>query len=379
MECVEIKALLSEFIDGTLDAQTMAAVEAHVSTCKGCEEELKSLSVVVEELGALDPIKAPDDFLEKIHERMAPRHGFYRILRKLFFPLHVKIPLELAGAATMALLVLFVLNVQQSEKGIVQSPKVSTYKMDVETDTTGRTKSELKKEANGTRSVLEAAPAEQSDTEDVMVARKAVERPVKPRPKRKFELTPSVLQQTQSVQPVREREQMELELVLKTGAVGSANISGVVQEAAPPLDEGIRSRGEEAGYMESSGIKAMGRQGEMVEEMKKDKPDEEKQAIVLSARERTSLKDESGSPLSFAENPLDNVKHLVERVEGKVVSVEYDREAELKFIHAEIPTKHYDSFCSGLSRMAELQKPPSVPFDKGLETIRIRIRFISPK
>ncbi len=378
MECGEIKALLSEFIDGTLDSETMAMVETHITTCKGCEEELTSLSAVVKELGALDPVKAPDDFLEKIHERMAPRQGFYRVLRTLFLPLHIKIPLELAGAATMALLVLFVLNVQQSKKGMVQGPSVSTYKMDLDREATGRTKSELKKQAKGSRPVLEAPPAEQSETEDVMVAQKSVERPVKPRPKRKFELTPSVLQQTKTVQPVRERDSMELELAGKRGAVGGVDTPNVAQKAARPPEKSAHAREEEAAYMDSAERKAIFSQGLQVEGMNQDQLAEDKQVMVLSVRERTLLKDESGPPLSFAKNPLDTVKHLVERADGNVVSVEYDRETErLKYIHAEIPGKHYASFCRELNRMAELQKPPSVPFENGLETVRIRIRFIS--
>jgi len=65
MECAGVKKLLSEYIDGSLDAQAGAAVKDHVSTCKGCKEELASLSAMVEALGSLEPVKAPADFLEK--------------------------------------------------------------------------------------------------------------------------------------------------------------------------------------------------------------------------------------------------------------------------------------------------------------------------
>ena len=126
MECARIKELLSEYIDGTLDAQARAVVENHVATCKSCKEELASLSALVEELGSLEPVKAPEDFLEKIHERMESRFGFDRIVRKLFMPFGIKIPLELAAAATIAILVISVLSIQQTEKQIVQIPKVST-------------------------------------------------------------------------------------------------------------------------------------------------------------------------------------------------------------------------------------------------------------
>ena len=50
MECGRVKKLLSEYIDGSLDAQVGAAVKDHVSICNGCKEELVSLSAMVEEM-----------------------------------------------------------------------------------------------------------------------------------------------------------------------------------------------------------------------------------------------------------------------------------------------------------------------------------------
>ncbi|MBW2557035.1 MAG: zf-HC2 domain-containing protein, partial [Deltaproteobacteria bacterium] len=96
MECALIQERLSEYIDGTLDANDRTAVENHISSCKSCKEDLSSLIEMVEELHAMDPVEAPADFLEKIHERMDSRFSLDRIIRKLFIPFRIKIPLELA-------------------------------------------------------------------------------------------------------------------------------------------------------------------------------------------------------------------------------------------------------------------------------------------
>ena len=82
MDCAAIIERLSEYIDGTLDVQTRTAVEKHIAVCENCKQELASLRSVVEELGALDLVKPPADFLEKIHERLETRSGFKNILRK---------------------------------------------------------------------------------------------------------------------------------------------------------------------------------------------------------------------------------------------------------------------------------------------------------
>ncbi len=380
MECVEIKALLSEFMDDMLDAQTRAAVEAHVSTCRECTEELASLRALVKALGALEPIQAPDDFLEKVHERMTPRRGFYRILRKLFVPLHIKIPLELAGVATMALLVLLVLNVQQSDKGIVQRLKSSSDKINVDTDTAGSVKSNYRQESKGVGPLFEAETVRKPRSVDGMIPPETVEKSVaEPKAKRKFELTPSVIQQTPIVPPVISREPVELELVIKTGIAGSAHSPAVPQEKTQPLEKSSRFGGGAAEDLASSDIKTSDQQAEAVEGRINLPLTEKKEALLLSARERPLLKDETGPELLFAENPLNAVQHLVARVAGKVVSVEYHGDTDqLKIIHTEIPIQHYSWFCTELSRMAELLNPPSAPLGMSPDTLRIRIRFEAP-
>ena len=122
MECVRVKELLSEYIDDTLDHETRKTVEKHLSTCKGCAEELASLRSLVEELGSLEKVKPPADFLEQLHERLEAPSGFTRIVRKLFVPFHVKIPLELATATLLAVLVFSLFHTQMTEKPMIQTP-----------------------------------------------------------------------------------------------------------------------------------------------------------------------------------------------------------------------------------------------------------------
>jgi predicted anti-sigma-YlaC factor YlaD len=51
MECAKIKDLLSEYIDGTLDAQPKALIDEHLLACPKCNEELASLKTLIRELG----------------------------------------------------------------------------------------------------------------------------------------------------------------------------------------------------------------------------------------------------------------------------------------------------------------------------------------
>jgi len=85
MKCAGIKQLLSEYIDGVLDAQTRTGIKEHIATCAGCQKEMEELKVLVEDLGSLKHAKAPDDFLDRLHERIEPRSGFGKIIKRYLF------------------------------------------------------------------------------------------------------------------------------------------------------------------------------------------------------------------------------------------------------------------------------------------------------
>ncbi len=58
MECLKIRELLSDYMDGILDEEVKVKVEEHLLTCKGCKEELASLKALIEELNSLDSVSA---------------------------------------------------------------------------------------------------------------------------------------------------------------------------------------------------------------------------------------------------------------------------------------------------------------------------------
>jgi len=122
MNCSEIKELLSEYVDEVLDAKTKALVDEHLSTCKDCQQELASLKTLVNELGSLESVAPPSDFLTQVHERMEQRSWCSKILRAVFVPMRIKIPLEFAGAAAMAILAFTLFHIQQVHYKMAEAP-----------------------------------------------------------------------------------------------------------------------------------------------------------------------------------------------------------------------------------------------------------------
>ncbi len=120
MKCNQAKEFLSAYIDKMLDLVARKKLELHRNSCHGCTEELLTLKKYISEVGSLRPVKAPDDFLGKVNDRIKLRFEFEKITRALFIPVKIKLPLEAAGVVLT--IVLVVITYRIIEPGINYYP-----------------------------------------------------------------------------------------------------------------------------------------------------------------------------------------------------------------------------------------------------------------
>ena len=230
MDCTGIQKLLSEYIDGILDAKTTKTVEEHIATCEDCKETFASLSAMVEELNALESVKPPADFLEKIHQRMEPRSDFSRIFRKLFVPFKIKIPLQLAAAATASLLVVMVLSLQKSEYQKMQPLKASKSEWFAEKPKADDLTPEFKTKTKPPAPVLEEIPERLSDSEPGMPAQRSRARtPVQPSIQSESEPSSSSVLAKTGPSPGK-AQLLELALLLKPSVIGTAYTTDIARQ-----------------------------------------------------------------------------------------------------------------------------------------------------
>ena len=343
MDCAAILELLSEYVDGTLDAQARKAVEKHIALCENCQQALASIRAVVEELGALEPVKPPEDFLEKIHERMETRSGFTKIFRTFFVPFHIKIPLELAAAATVTILVVLVLNIQQPEIQMMKPLTGTTSQTTGKNLKADHIKPALKKPAEPPATVLEESPAKRSDNESVRLTRRSRIKTDTPLLQKEAKSFSSIMAKGESTPAAEKgRHPIELVLLLKTGVIGGTFKPGIAMQAAPLLESQKSTVEKESAHTDSFERK-----------------------IDAGEKDRTT-------------DLVARIKHIIDDVQGKVLAVEYDGHAEkLPFIDAEIPARSYESFCTQLTGLTSFKIPPPDVANKDLETILVRIRFLT--
>jgi len=338
MECARMREFLSEYIDGTLDAHTKALVEEHLQACGECEQELASLKAVVKELGSLEQVEAPKDFLDKVHERIERRSLFLGILRKLFVPARIKIPLQFATVAATAVLVFAVFTMMQRPKQVADMPLASRQMRIAEKPTIDSDELASRKGSYGLRSVL---------------------------------------RKTSAPQGAREGKPIELVLLVKTETSGEAHPPLAGMGAIATKEKARMIEGEERAIADAQETERA-RQAAPKARLSETWREQEMRPPALQKEGAPELKDEAVPPPPRAGEAISKVQDLIGLVGGKVLSEEYGiKSGSPHYITAKIPAENYHSFIERLGGLGVLQPPaPAIP-ERDQDTVQIRIQFIS--
>ena len=74
-ECLELRDLSSDYIDGELDQETDDKVRSHLEWCALCQAFINTLKATVALLGSSDTPEPPASLAERIHERLQKEAG----------------------------------------------------------------------------------------------------------------------------------------------------------------------------------------------------------------------------------------------------------------------------------------------------------------
>lgn len=95
MEHAEIRRKLSAYLDNAVSGEEKEEIKRHLGRCGNCRVALADLELTVERLRSLPEVEPPPwlagKIMAKVRDAAAPKP---RLWQRLFFPLHVKLPLE---------------------------------------------------------------------------------------------------------------------------------------------------------------------------------------------------------------------------------------------------------------------------------------------
>jgi hypothetical protein len=349
MPCDQFKEILSEYIDGSLTGQRKTQLEDHLSVCDRCREELASLKALVSELGSLEPVKAPPDFLDQLHNRIESRFTLSRLVRMLFVPVPVKIPLEVATVAALVILIFVGLTPPQREGQIVPMPESSKPVMVAKKAMVDHEEPIPTERAPERRRPLEEAPTALPEGRKETVGLAS-----RPAP----EVSDSASATGEAMQPAWTHEKVGRAVEKKKGQM-DVSAGQKVTGLLPPVAGELRPEGVplpmETGELERGGP-----------------------AIASLEEEKAVSKEEARGTFRSWEEIISRVKDLLRPLEGRLISVAYEKDAtHPESIDVEIPAKNYALFRKELDRLTVFRALPPIPPGREQQMIQLRLRFIT--
>lgn len=123
MECRDIQKNLSAYLEGLLSPEEKKIVDRHLPSCAKCSASFNELKRAKELLKKLDEVEPPPWLAAKIMARVRKekeqRASFFK---KLFFPLHIKVPVQALGVILVAVLALQIYRVVEPERRGIHAP-----------------------------------------------------------------------------------------------------------------------------------------------------------------------------------------------------------------------------------------------------------------
>ncbi len=124
--CQEFEKKLPAYQEGLISGQDQKDLEDHLRSCEPCRLALRDLNQTKELLGRLPEVAPPPWFTQKVMARVREEAAGERgLLRKLFYPLHIKIPLEAMASILVVILAVYVFKANEPEMPLLRAPSES--------------------------------------------------------------------------------------------------------------------------------------------------------------------------------------------------------------------------------------------------------------
>ncbi len=131
----EIRELLPDYVCDLLNKEESAKIDKLIQNSDSLRKECEELRSYFNSIKTLKPVKAPNNFLNNVQNRIVVTSPLTKVVHKLFHPLQIKIPIELAGLAATVVVVALIFNpfdqknippVEFEDKSEIKSKKLDT-------------------------------------------------------------------------------------------------------------------------------------------------------------------------------------------------------------------------------------------------------------
>jgi hypothetical protein len=378
MKCSEIKLLLSEHIDNTLNEQDRSKVDNHLKDCEKCKSEYVSLKNMLDELGELPKAKAPDDFLESLHTRMESGIDIHAIIKKLFVPFKIKVPMQLVTAAASAVLIIFIVNIFQQEKPIsnlLYEQRAEKLEDTIKPEETFGTSTD--RQPSRDKGILKRKIARAPEGTEKQTKKETAKTGVsKTAGKQSFsmdEFRPAPTPEETKVGSVKEvDEPIELALLLDSKAVFKPDTATVKLMKKDQQRIEAPSTSEAKKKISDHDLSPLKTPADTSSRAPLPSSSITEQPADLDAAEGSVSEDE---PMQSTE---ERIKAIIQKSSGRIINVNYDEQtSRLASILVEIPSSQINSFYLQLARIGRIKEPLPVIDESTTKPLRVNINLIS--
>ncbi len=339
MNCSRTKELFSDYIDGLLDKEQEALVKDHLLLCGDCRDELESMKAIVREMGSLDTIKAPDDFLVSLHGRIKSDSWFQKVKAFLFIPARIRIPVELAALATTVVLAFFVFHIVPP---MLPSKSMTDFKDE-------KPEGEIQSNENA------PAGAGIKSSETNVISDKSI-----PAPQKNKEVS------KQAPEPLKINEPLQLVLALKPVYENEA----VSQER----------KGDAYLYPEKPGDKEAdtAASARFQTQTKARVAEAKSKGEALSGEKLKKSYEAEGKVFAYQEGLLLNIKEYIKSADGRILKTDINKEtSQPEYLLIEISGQNYQKLVEKLGEFGKIQTPFAGDVSQFQQPIQVRLHLIA--
>ena len=120
MECGQIQKIMPAYLDGMDSPEERAFIERHLSSCVPCRKALEEYRKARELVRDLPEVEPPPGFAQRIMAQVKEEAQKGGILKKLFYPLYLKVPIGAVATIVIAVLAIQVYRSVEPQKAAVQ-------------------------------------------------------------------------------------------------------------------------------------------------------------------------------------------------------------------------------------------------------------------
>jgi anti-sigma factor RsiW len=128
MEHADVQPKLSDYLDHAVPPEEKPAIEGHLAACPDCRKALAELVATRRHVQSLAEVDPPPWLTGKIMARVREQADQKRgLFQRLFYPLHIKLPMEALGLIFLTVTAYFIFRNIQPEMGPLITPSREVY------------------------------------------------------------------------------------------------------------------------------------------------------------------------------------------------------------------------------------------------------------